>query len=97
MDEEDPTKEICSAYLEINPKNFTVVEYLLQYGQKREFTFSALKQVEKSYANYRLVKLIFSSSNLSNYYLFSSVLARQKFLELAYRNCFKVQCKQWAN
>ncbi len=92
MDEDDPSglKALCPAYLEINTTQFTIVEYLIQEAQQREFTFSALKQVEKSFQNYRLLKLLFATGNLTCHYVFTSVLARQRFLELVQEHCFKV-------
>lgn len=90
MEEEDTMKDASSAYLEINTKTYQIIEYQLESGQKREFPFSTLKQVEKSFSNYRLLKLIFGTSNSSYYYTFSSVQARQRFIELVSEHCLKV-------
>lgn len=48
-----------AAILEIHPHTAILLVYLVEMGQKREFPFSSLFHMEKSFADYRLLRLTF--------------------------------------
>jgi hypothetical protein len=48
-----------NTFLEINVKQKRIIEYIIESGERRNFSFSSLKQVEKSPQNYKLLKLLF--------------------------------------
>ena len=86
LEEEDLNKEITSAYLDVHLQLKFIREYIIESGQQRIFNFNNIFIVEKSYNNYRQVKLLLTNVSLSYYYNFSSVVERQKFVELINNN-----------
>eukprot|EP01117_Protostelium_nocturnum_P005116 TRINITY_DN1858_c0_g1_i1.p1 TRINITY_DN1858_c0_g1~~TRINITY_DN1858_c0_g1_i1.p1 ORF type:complete len:1305 (-),score=506.54 TRINITY_DN1858_c0_g1_i1:1043-4957(-) len=73
--------------LEINVKAQTITEYTIESGERSTFSFSSLRQMEKSHTHFHLLRLLFDSSSSRHCYIFKGTNHRQLFYDLVLSNC----------